>query len=129
MALAAVLGPSILLIIATVNGQSTNEYAVCRCDSECERYGDCCSPPSGRLNCTGGEQGTQPLAGLQCRSIHLDSRTLSHRMEAFWMVSEYPEDWSDDEVLREVSEKCSNGSDTLPPVTDLDGGMVYKNEY
>ena len=156
MALAAVLGPSLLLIIATVNGQSTDQfaaiadldycgqscpsscdreewmYAVCRCDSECERYGDCCSPPSGRLNCTSGEQRAQPLAGLQCRSIHLDSRTLSHRMEAFWMVSACPEDWpanQDDEVLRDVDEKCSNGSDTLPPVTDLDGGVVYKNEY
>ena len=156
MALAAVLGPSILLIIATVNGQSTDQfaaiadldycgqscpsscdeeewkYAVCRCDSECERYGDCCSPQSERLNCTGGEQGTQPLAGLQCRSIHLDSRTLSYRMEAFWMVSACPEDWpanQDDEVLREVGEKCSNGSDTLPPVTNLDSGVVYKNEY
>ena len=156
MALAAVLGPSILLIIATVNGQCTDQfaaiadldfcgqscpsscdreewmYAVCRCDSECEKYGDCCSPPSGRLNCTSGEQGTQPLAGLQCRSIHLDSRTLSYRMEAFWMVSACPEDWpanQDDEVLREVGEKCSNGSDTLPPVTNLDSGVVYKNEY
>ena len=106
--------------------------AVCRCDSECERYGDCCSPPSARLNCTGGEQRAQPLAGLQCRSIHLDSRTQPDLMEAFWMVSVCPEDWpakQDDEILREVNEKCGHGSDTLPPVTDLDGGVVYKNEY
>ena len=156
MALAVVLGPLILLTIANVNSQSADEYviiedldycgqscpssceeaedenAVCRCDSECERYGDCCSPSSGRLNCTGGEQGTQPLAGLQCRSIHLDSRTQADRMEAFWMVSACPDDWpanQDDEVLREVGEKCRYGSDTLPPVTDLDDGVVYKNEY
>ena len=156
MALAVVLGPLILLIIASVNSQSADEYAaiadldycgqscpssceevedeyaVCRCDNECERYGDCCSPPSGRLNCTGGEQRSRPLAGLQCRSIHLDSRTQPYLMEAFWMVSACPEDWlanQDDEVLREVDEKCSNGSDTLPPVTDLDSGVVYKNEY
>ena len=156
MTLAAVLGQLLLLFCAFVNGQTTDEYttrgcldycgqscpssceeaedeyAVCRCDSECEWYGDCCSPPSGRLNCTGGEQRAQPLAGLQCRSIHLDSRTQPGRMEAFWMVSACPEDWpanQDDEVLREVDEKCSNGSDTLPPVTDLDGGVVYKNEY
>ena len=48
------------------------------------------------------------------------------------MVSACPEDWpasQDDDVLREVDEKCSNGSDTLPPVTDLDVGVVYKNEY
>ena len=112
--------------------EEEDEYALCRCDSECERYGDCCLPPSGRLNCTGGEQGTQPLAGLQCRSIHLDSRTQPGRMETFWMVSACSEDWpanQDDEVLREVDEKCRHGSDTLPPVTDLDGGEVYKNEY
>ena len=156
MTLAAVLGQLLLLFCACINGQTTDEYAirgrldycgqscpssceeaededaVCRCDSECERYGDCCSPSSGRLNCTGGEQRAQPLAGLQCRSIHLDSRTQPRRMEAFWMVSACPEDWpanQDDEILREVDEKCSNGSDTLPPVTDLDGGVVYKNEY
>ena len=146
----------LLVFCASLNGQSTDEYAatadfdycgqscpssceeaedeytVCRCDSECERYGDCCSPLTGRLNCTGGEQRAQPLAGLQCRSIHLDSRTQPPRMEAFWMVSACPEDWpanQDDEVLREVDEKCSNGSDTLPPVTNLDDGVVYKNEY
>ena len=107
--------------------------AVCRCDSECERHGDCCSQPSAtsRLIC-GGDPPELPLAGLQCRSIHLDPRTQPGRMEAFWMVSECPEDWlanQDDGVLREVDEKCSNGSDTLPPVTDLDGGVVYKNEY
>ena len=112
--------------------EAEDEDAVCRCDSECEWYGDCCSPPSGRLNCTGGEERAQPLAGLQCHSIHLDSRTQPRRMEAFWMVSACPEDWpanQDDEILREVDEKCSNGSDTLPPVTDLDDGVVYKNEY
>ena len=128
----AVLGQLGLLFCAGVNSKSTDEYAtiadldycsqscpsscekaededaVCRCDSECERYGDCCSPPSGRLNCTGGEQRAQPLAGLQCRSIHLDSRTQPDLMEAFWMVSACPEDWpanQDDEVLMEVDEK------------------------
>ena len=109
--------------------ESEDTYAVCRCDSECERYGDCCSPPSGRLNCTGGEKRAQPLVGLQCRSIHLDSRTQPDLMDAFWMVSACPEDWlanQDDAVLREVNEKCSNGSDTLPPVTDLDGGVVFR---
>ena len=48
------------------------------------------------------------------------------------MVSACPEDWpanQDDEVLREVDEKCRYGSDTLPPVTDLDGRVVFKNEY
>ena len=146
----------LLVFCVSVHSQSTNQYAMvadldycgqscpssceevededamCRCDSECERYGDCCSPPSGRLNCTGGEQRTQPLAGLQCRSIHLDSRTQADRLEAFWMVSACPGNWpanQDDDVQGEVDEKCSNGSDTLPPVTDLDGGVVYKNEY
>ena len=76
----AVLGQLGLLFCAGVNSKSTDEYAaiadldycgqscpssceeaededaVCRCDSECEWYGDCCSSPSGRLNCTGGEQ-------------------------------------------------------------------------
>ena len=156
MAVAAVLELFVLLACAGVNSKPTDEYtpiayldycgqwcpssceeaearsAVCRCDRECERYGDCCSPRSGRINCNGGEKRAQPLAGLQCRSIHLDSRTQSRLREAFWTISACPEDWpanQDDEVLSEVDEKCSNGSDTLPPVTDLDGGVVYKNEY
>ena len=141
---------SVLLFCACVNGQTVDEYAaipsldncgqscnssceatdgVCRCDSECERYGDCCA---GKVACDGGEQRTQLLAGLQCRSIHLNPSTQPDKAEAFWMVSACPEDWlteQEDEELRGADEKCRNGSDSLPPVTDLDSGAVYKNEY
>ena len=141
---------SALFLCACVNGQTTDEYAViarldncgqscngsceatdgvCRCDSECERYGDCCA---GKVACDGGEQRAQLLAGLQCRSIHLNPSTQPDKAEAFWMVSACPEDWlteQEDEELRGADEKCRNGSDSLPPVTDLDSGVVYKNEY
>ena len=156
MTIATVLGTLVLMFWAGVGSKPTDEYAViadldycgqscpssceeaearsaiCRCDSECERYGDCCSPLTGRLNCTGGEQGTQPLVWLQCRSIHLDSRTQPDLMEAFWMVSACPENWPADQdsvVLSVIDKLCRRGSNTLPPVTDLDDGVVYKNEY
>ena len=166
----ALVAISVLLFCARVNGQTADEYAaipsldncgpscnssceatdgVCRCDSECERYGDCCA---GKVDCyggvvsrsqalaervwlretNGGEQRTQLLAGLQCRSIHLNPSTQPDKAEAFWMVSACPEDWlteQEDEELRGADEKCRNGSDSLPPVTDLDSGVVYKNEY
>ena len=166
----ALVAISVLLFCARVNGQTADEYAaipfldncgqscnssceatdgVCRCDSECERYGDCCA---GKVDCdggvvsrsqalaervwlretNGGEQRTQLLAGLQCRSIHLNPSTQPDKAEAFWMVSACPEDWlteQEDEELRGADEKCRNGSNSLPPVTDLDSGVVYKNEY
>ena len=103
---------------------------VCRCDGQCERYGDCCAS---KVACDGGEDGRPPLAGLECRSLHLDRyQTQPDKTNAVWMVSACPEDWlasQKDEELRNADEKCRNGSDNLPPVTDLDSGQVYRNEY
>ena len=47
------------------------------------------------------------------------------------MVSSCPDTQNilGDETMSEVNEMCANSSDTLPPVTDLDSGVVYKNEY
>ena len=103
---------------------------VCRCDGQCKRYGDCCT---NKVACDGGEDGRPPLAGLECRSLHLDRyQTQPDKTKAVWMVSACPENWlasQEDEELRGADEKCRNGSDILPPVTDLDSGLVYRNEY
>ena len=49
------------------------------------------------------------------------------------MVTEYSVEWLDSHVQvgdgSLVNEMCINGSNTLPPVTDRDSGIVYRNEY
>ena len=96
----------------------------CRCDAECVRFGDCCFGRK-RFNCDGEAEVMKPLRGLQCREIRLGGR------ETYWMVSSCldTQNMLGDETMSEVNEMCANGSDTLPPVTDLDSGVVYKNEY
>ena len=101
---------------------------LCRCDEECEVYGDCCP----RANTTTAAENTPPLYGLQCRSSHLDPRTKPERLESFWMVSACPADWlagRDDQLLLDTLNNCTSGSANLPPVTDVESGIVYKNEY
>ena len=104
--------------------------SLCRCDRECVIYGDCCSNAP---ICDAEENTANQLDGLlQCRSIHLDARTKPAWMESFWMVSACPADWlagRDDQILLDTINNCTDGSDSLPPVTDPDTGIVYKNEF
>ena len=102
---------------------------LCRCDRDCRIYGDCCTNV-----CNEAEQNAvNPLDGLlQCGSIHLDVRTKPDWMESFWMVSACPADWlagSDDQLFLDTFNNCTRGSRNLPPVTALNSGLVYKNEY
>ena len=50
--------------------------------------------------------------------------------EAYWMVSACPDDWLTvtDAQRGEIYSKCA-GNVSLPPVSDRDTGIVYKNEY
>ena len=105
------------------------EELLCRCDSNCTLYGDCCNSHVQSLN---GDVADQLNGLLECRSVYLDERTQPGWEESFWMVSECPADWlagRDDQLLLDILNNCSRGSDDLPPVTDLQTGLVYKNEY
>jgi hypothetical protein len=102
------------------------EELLCRCDSNCTLYGDCCNSHV--------QSSDDDVADglLECRSVYLDERTQPGWEESFWMVSECPADWlagRDDQLLLDIFNNCSRGSDDLPPVTDLQTGLVYKNEY
>ena len=110
-----------------------SEDLLCRCDSNCTLYGDCCESHVQSLESKGVDV-TSPLDGLlECRSVHLDQElTWPDWGESFWMVSACPAGWldgRDDQFPLDISNNCSRGSDDLPPVTDLETGMVYKNEY
>ena len=104
---------------------------LCRCDRQCDFYGDCCAANSTEICGHHEEQNT--LDGLlECRSIHLDVRTKPDWTESFWMVSACPSDWlagREDRLLLYTLRNCTAGSPDLPPVTDIETGLVYKNEY
>ena len=107
--------------------------SLCRCDRECRIYSDCCTNVS-ICDASDAERNTaNRLDGLlQCRSSHLDPRTQPDWLESFWMVSACPADWlagRDDQLLLDILNNCTSGSANLPPVTDVEGGIVYKNEY
>ena len=109
------------------------ENSLCRCDEECVIYGDCCSDAPICDGTDAEENTANQLDGLlQCRSIHLEARTKPAWRESFWMVSACPADWltgRDDQILLDILNNCTNGRDSLPPVTDPDTGIVYKNEF
>ena len=110
----------------------TEQNFLCRCDRDCRTYGDCCTDYG--IICDEADVSTaNELDGLlQCRSIHLDVRTKPDWMESFWMVSACPADWladRDDQLFLDTFNNCTRGSTNLPPVTALNSGLVYKNEY
>ena len=107
--------------------------SLCRCDRQCRIYSDCCANVS-ICDASDAEQNiANRLDGLlQCRSIHLDPRTQPDWLESFWMVSACPADWlagRDDQLLLDTLNNCTSGSANVPPVTDVESGIVYKNEY
>ena len=118
-------------ITAHIEGSRAN--LLCRCDRECRIYGDCCTNAP-LCDLTVAERNTaNRLDGLlQCRSIHLDPRTQPDWNESFWMVSACPADWltnRNDRLFLDILNNCTSGSENLPPVTDVESGIVYKNEY
>ena len=104
----------------------------CACDGFCRAFGDCCEDVS---ICDLAEVDSA-LANLtvlfECRSVHFDERTLPKGGGSFWMVSACPVNWlggREDQLLLDIVNNCSRDSANLPPVTDIDTGVVYKNEY
>ena len=95
----------------------------CRCDVECEFYGDCCESYNDTSTALDVEAPT-----FQCRSAYLDSTVPVGEREAFWMVSACPEEWSEDATSTDIADVCTSRN-SLPPVTDMNTGLVYGNEY
>ena len=108
---------------------------LCKCDSDCDAYGDCCGPsPTQRPRGCDGTVRDAHLEGLQftCRSIFLSSEVgILMKHEAFWMVSQCSSDWlmKVGDSGQMVSEGCTNEARDLPPVTDNNTGIIYKNEH
>ena len=131
-------GRTCSIVEGTCEDRDQQTNLLCRCDRDCEMFGDCCENAS---TCFAAEtnasrtttaQNGQLRDLLECQSIFLDPRTKPNWMESFWMVSACPADWlagRNDQVLLDTLNNCERGSENLPPVTDLESGLVYKNEY
>ena len=103
---------------------------LCKCDGNCGLYGDCCELSLNlNRNCT-TENGVPNGVDFLCRSVYSDSTIEPKLNEAFWMVSSCPDSWSTDVGIQAmIRDNCSSLSSSLPPVTDLDTGTVYANEF
>lgn len=98
---------------------------LCHCDTECELYHDCCED---RPQC----REPPVLTGVpesQCSSTGLDDRPVT-TVPAYWMVSICPSDRQASSIEETwIEGNCTNGSRSLPPVSDQNTGVVYINEY
>ena len=107
----------------------------CKCDADCEVYGDCCGQSSTRKSaaCKGTPLGDSHLNELQftCQSIYLDSTIDVMANESFWMVSRCSSDWLSEvgESGQMVLDSCLSESRDLPSVTDPVSGIVYRNQH
>ena len=117
-------------------------YKICQCDSLCELYGDCCSQPSRKAcNTTPAESVSHPVFSCQdSNSITISNNNNSPLIMDgsyfwYWMVTVCPDDWvvSGDAIGQElrqaIESMCINATQRLPPVTDMNTGFDYHNEY
>ena len=107
---------------------SSRDGGLCKCDADCEFYGDCCgaSPTRKPEACEGTVADTYlNIPHFTCQSIFLKNEINVMKHEAFWMVSTCPSDWIDETVM----EGCISKTRDLPPVTDIVTGIVYKNQH
>ena len=101
----------------------------CKCDGSCVVFGDCCDSSFDLSTC---EPDAVVPTGVEfvCRSIYPNSKIQPTFNEAFWMVSSCPDSWSTDVAIQAmIRDNCFSLSSSLTPVTDLDTGTVYANEF
>ncbi len=87
-------------------------------------YEDCCDSPIELNTC---EEENEIPSGLEftCHSIYPNSNIIPNEGEAFWMVSSCP---GSNTSQARMSGNCASLNSSLPPVTDLNTGIVYANE-
>ena len=114
--------------------EATKQIQPCRCDADCTTYGDCC--PSTHYTCLDSSEET---ASFLCQEIFLGIRDRGRMIPPnghhYWMVSSCSERWLEEvgnsEETQGIVSNCINhlNRDRYPPVTDLDSGLVYRNEH
>ena len=106
--------------------------ALCKCDSACEIFGDCCASSGAPASCNSSQ--VSPLQSgviLECRSIYLNTAIpVFYENEAFLMVASCPDSWPvEQSTANTIASNCVSQDLELPPVTDRESGIVYKNEH
>ena len=118
----------------TSNGANTFP---CQCDAECSQFNDCCASAFSDLAVLSEECSEDVLSNslsdfYKCNSLVTNT---SQKEIAVYMVSECPPGWTEEEgeeeqELREiVTNNCARITTSFPPVTDVDRGVIYRNEY
>ena len=110
------------------NGGDGQLNGTCKCDGNCDLFGDCCESVFDLSTCAVGNSDAPPGVDIVCIDIYPDKRIQPQYLESFWMVSSCPSSWSDEEEAS-VRKNCIILDSSLPPITDLDTGGVYANEY
>ena len=106
--------------------------SLCKCDSACEIFRDCCASSSAPASCNSSQ--ISPLQSgvvLECRSIYLNPGIpVLYENEAFLMVASCPDSWHvEQSTANTIASNCVSQDLELPPVTDRESGIVYKNEH
>ncbi len=109
------------------NGGDGQLNGLCKCDGNCDLFGDCCESVFDLSTCAVGNSDVPTGVESVCMSIYPDKRIQPQYLESFWMVSSCPSSWSDDEAS--VRDNCISLDSSFPPITNLDTGGVYANEY
>ena len=115
------------------NTTTSNGSALCKCDAHCQVFGDCCGDysPTNSSSVHVLPSFLQTGVKSECLSTHVRSVDLfilvSSESEAFLMISSCPDSW----VNPVIKNSCTNPrlNYSVPPVTDIITGLVYKNEY
>lgn len=114
--------------------ENSMNYQLCRCDSDCAVFGDCCLSTS--KICFAGNGSVAVEIGtpkFTCESIILgngNTSALPGPEDQYWMVSSCSMQWSKEKGHSTQEElDCKSHSTTRQPVTDPTSGLVYRNEY
>ena len=118
----------------TSNGRNTFP---CQCDAECSQYNDCCASAFTNVTVLSEEcpqyVPSNSLSGLyKCNSLAINN---TQKEIAVYMVSECPPGWTEQEGEEEqelrdiIADNCARIANSFPPVTDVDRGVVFRNEY
>ena len=115
----------------TCSSVAANDSSLCKCDADCGIFGDCCGSVNPPVSCS--PPSLDPLlpgAELECQPIYLNaSIPVISNSEGYLMVSSCPTSYVEVQETDGLAGSCTSKDILLPPVTDLNTGIVYRNEY
>ncbi len=111
---------------------SEAEGMSCNCDANCALFGDCCGSLSPPASCPPPSlPPLHPGAVFNCQPITENGSTaLNNGSKGYLMVSSCPVCSEHAQGASELLDNCTSTKLTsFPPVTDINTGIVYRNQY